>query len=89
MGVLRFMRSDAQRLGLKFEREFFQSAANFLRCRLLVMGGKAEGDCGGGLEGALLGMLDWKGELGIMCQEARNQQRHAGHRRGQGAIAGV
>ncbi len=55
---------------LEFEKAFLFAARDFLRCRLLVMGGKAEGDCGGGLEGALLGMLDWKGELGIMCQES-------------------
>lgn len=54
---------------LNFEREFLRTARDFLRCRLLVMGGSTGGDSSGGLKGALLGMLDWKGELKLLCQE--------------------
>lgn len=62
---------------LEFEREFLRTARDFLRCRLLVMGGNTGGDSSGGMEGALLGMLDWEGEMRLLCQEGKGESGKA------------
>lgn len=58
-----------------FEREFFSLAKWMLACRLRVMGGSVNGiwDPGGGLEGALLGYLDYAGEMELLCKEQRGK----------------
>lgn len=59
-------------MNLAFEREFFSLAKWMLGCRLRCMGGEVEGEHEtGSLEGALLGYVDYCGEMQMLCAEQR------------------
>ena len=55
---------------MNFEREFFRTAREFLRCRLALIPVAREA------EGAMLGMWDWEGEMRLVCEEARKRSTH-------------
>lgn len=68
---------------LRFEKAFLLAACDFLRCRLILMGGQVDDercDTPQAMEGALLGMLDWKGEMRIMSQDAQERRKTSGCR---------
>ncbi len=71
------MPRDAKRLGLlKFEQEFFKLAGTVLACHLRAMGGVAliSGVPAGDLAFSLLGIVDYCGEMRLLCQEVMGKR---------------
>ena len=75
----RFFRiPEVARVAMNFEREFFRTAREFLRCRLALIPVAREA------EGAMLGMWDWEGEMRLVCEEARKARTPPGGAGGAG-----
>ena len=73
----------------KFEREFLSLAGVMLSCRHLVMGHQIEDQPSthdGGLAWHMLGMLDYAGEMKLLCEETRASALSPVDRSGLGAV---